>query len=122
MIKGIDHVQMTAPPGSEDELRRFYCVLLGLREIPKPVELQSRGGLWLDCGNMQLHFGIDRHELDLHLSRRHVALKVDDLEKVQTALREAGCEIENDAASIPGVKRFYTRDPAGNRVEFVQEL
>jgi hypothetical protein len=33
-------------------------------------------------------------------------------------LRAARCHIEQ-ASSIPGRHRFYTRDPAGNRLEIV---
>ena len=36
---GIHHVQLAAPPGSEDEARRFYGDLLGLLELDKPDEL-----------------------------------------------------------------------------------
>ncbi|GAA1918008.1 VOC family protein [Streptomyces durmitorensis] len=43
MLTGIDHVQLAAPPGSEPELRAFYCGVLGMTEIPKPGALASRG-------------------------------------------------------------------------------
>ena len=33
-------------------------------------------------------------------------------------LRGAGCHIEQ-AGRIPGRRRFYTRDPAGNRLEII---
>ena len=46
-IAGVDHVQIPIPAGREDEARRFYAGLLGLREVPKPPELAKRGGLWL---------------------------------------------------------------------------
>ena len=32
-VVGIDHVQLSMPPGGEDEARRFYGEILGLREI-----------------------------------------------------------------------------------------
>lgn len=120
MIEGIDHIQITSPPEMEDEMRRFYCHLLGLREIDKPVQLKSRGGFWIDCGNMQLHVGIDRHVVDSGQSRRHVALAVADLARLRALLKSRDCIIDDDAAPIPGQRRFYTRDPAGNRVEFVE--
>jgi hypothetical protein len=41
---------------------------------------------------------------------------VDHLDEVVERLRETGCHIEQ-ARLIPGWKRFFTRDPAGNRIE-----
>lgn len=119
-VLGIDHVQIAAPAGSEDELRRFYGGLMGLPEIAKPEALRSRGGLWFDCGGMQLHVGIDAESPANAPSRRHVAFRVSDLPAARRALAAAGCEIEEDQAPIADVARFYTRDPVGNRVELLQ--
>ena len=58
MLLGIDHVQVAAPAGSEDDARRFYGELLGLPEVPKPPVLQARGGVWFACGAHQLHVGV----------------------------------------------------------------
>jgi hypothetical protein len=41
-ILGLDHVQVTAPPGSEAQARGFYGELLGLIEIEKPSALADR--------------------------------------------------------------------------------
>ena len=45
-LVGIDHVQLSMPPGGEAEARRFYGSVLGLREVAKPAELAGRGGCW----------------------------------------------------------------------------
>ncbi len=116
----IDHVQIAAPKGSEDAMRRFYAGLLGLSEIEKPAPLRGRGGVWFECGGMQLHVGIDAEPPVNAPSRRHVAFRVADVSAARNALAAAGCGIEEDAASIDGVVRFYARDPAGNRVELLQ--
>ena len=58
MIEGIHHVQVAAPPGSEEEARRFFTGVLGLEELPKPEPLAARGGAWFSCGGgVQLHVG-----------------------------------------------------------------
>jgi catechol 2,3-dioxygenase-like lactoylglutathione lyase family enzyme len=44
-VTGIDHVQLTMPPGREDDARRFYGGLLGLPEKAKPPALAARGGV-----------------------------------------------------------------------------
>lgn len=117
----IDHVQVTASPGDEDALRRFYAGLLGLREIDKPAALRARGGLWFETANLPLHVGIDRPAATNRGSRRHVGFRVRDLPAVRAILERAGFPIERDEAPIPGVERFYTRDPAGNRVELLAD-
>ena len=49
------HAQITIPTGTEQEARQFYCDVLGLREIPKPEVLQTRGGFWLDRKAIDAH-------------------------------------------------------------------
>ena len=48
-LTGIDHIQIAAPKGSEDKARAFYGEILGMEEIPKPENLQGRGGCWFKC-------------------------------------------------------------------------
>lgn len=118
MIQGIHHVQITIPPGAEDEARTFWRDVMGLPEIKKPASLQGRGGLWLQAGNFQLHLGI---EASSSLSRAHVAWLVDDLDYWRDKLNAAGIETET-GIPIPGYDRFEFRDPFGNRVELIASL
>jgi catechol 2,3-dioxygenase-like lactoylglutathione lyase family enzyme len=104
-VIALDHVQLAAPAGSEPALREFYVDLLGLEEREKPEEL---------------HVGIDEPAPVNLPSRRHVALRVNDLEAMRARLTGAGCAIEDDRAPIEGCRRFYVRDPAGNRVELLE--
>jgi len=59
-LRSIDHVQVAGPPGCEAAARTFYGDLLGLREIPKPPRLASRGGVWFRLGTQELHVGIEQ--------------------------------------------------------------
>jgi len=115
---GLDHVQVTAPSGSEDQARRFYGDLLGLGELPKPDALLGRGGVWFACGVHQLHVGVA--EPFSPATKAHPALRVrgDDLDRLADRLVAAGCKVEWDDA-IPGTRRFFTADPWGNRIELV---
>jgi catechol 2,3-dioxygenase-like lactoylglutathione lyase family enzyme len=116
MILTIDHVQLAAPPGCEAEARSFYGTILGLAEIEKPESLRSRGGCWFQCGDRQLHIGVEK---DFQPARKaHPAFAVSDLDGLRAILRGAGIEIVEDE-SLPGVSRFYAADPWGNRLEFV---
>ena len=114
VVKRLDHVHITAPEELEDEVVSWYIGTLGLQRIDKPVGTQPRGA-WFRVGDQEIHIGRDEHNPP-HTS--HFGVVVDDLEAVVSHLRSVGCHIEQ-ASRIPGRKRFYTRDPAGNRIEFL---
>jgi catechol 2,3-dioxygenase-like lactoylglutathione lyase family enzyme len=117
-ITVIDHVQIAAPRGLEDAVVRFYRDVLGLTEIPKPAELQGRGGAWFQTGNMQIHIGIDP-EGGGPKSKRHVCFLVGNLAKAKAAVVSEGIAIEEESVA-EGLSRFFIRDPAGNRIEIGQ--
>jgi catechol 2,3-dioxygenase-like lactoylglutathione lyase family enzyme len=54
----IDHVQVAAPPGCEEDARRFYGGVLGLKEVEKPEALRERGGVWFE----QLHVSVEKDD------------------------------------------------------------
>jgi enamine deaminase RidA (YjgF/YER057c/UK114 family)/catechol 2,3-dioxygenase-like lactoylglutathione lyase family enzyme len=118
-IQGIDHVQLAAPPGCEDEARRFFGELLGLRELPKPLALAARGGLWFQCGAQQIHIGIEK---DFRPAKKaHPAIRLRDVASVdalKARLQTAGVATRDDR-EIEGAARFFAQDPWGNRLEFV---
>ena len=115
-IVALDHVQVSITTGGEDAARRFYGEVLGLPEVPKPGVLAGRGGVWFACGAQQLHCGV---EDAVAPSRRHPALRTDDLDALEARLRAAGFPIRTDT-ELPGCRRFYTEDPFGNRLELLQ--
>jgi len=45
-ITRLQHAAITVPIEGLDEARHFYSDLLGLKEVPRPPELQSRAGIW----------------------------------------------------------------------------
>lgn len=116
-VTGLNHVQVTAPREREAEAKAFYGGVLGLREIPKPAVLAARGGAWYQVGEQQLHLGL---EDDFMPTRKgHPALLVSNLAALRARLEAAGAPVKVDA-QIPGYQRFETRDPFGNRLEFMQ--
>ena len=120
-IVGLDHVQVAAPPGCEDEARRFYGALVGLEELPKPPLLASRGGVWFRAGVHELHVGIAENFAPA--TKAHPALHVTSTAALGAAARRlqaGGVEISwADPAEIPGTSRFHVHDPWGNRLELV---
>jgi ribosomal protein S18 acetylase RimI-like enzyme len=114
MIAGVDHVQVAAPPGGEDDARAFYGDLLGLAELPKPERLRPRGGVWFAVGEEQLHVGIE--EPFAPARKAHPALAVPragDLRALADRVAAAGHEVRWDGP------RFYVADPFGNRLELL---
>jgi len=116
-ILGIDHVQVAAPAGCEDEARAFYGGLLALEEIPKPPTLAARGGCWFRAGAQELHVGVE--EPFAPARKAHPGLVADDLDALAARLRAAGYVVVPDEA-IPGARRFHVADPFGNRLEVRQ--
>jgi catechol 2,3-dioxygenase-like lactoylglutathione lyase family enzyme len=116
-ITGLDHVQVAAPPGCEEQARAFYGGLLGLPELPKPDALAARGGCWFRVGAQELHVGVE--EPFAPARKAHPGLVADDLDGLAGRLRAAGYDLADDEA-IPGVRRFHVADPFGNRVEIRQ--
>jgi catechol 2,3-dioxygenase-like lactoylglutathione lyase family enzyme len=117
MITGIDHVQLAMPKGRESEARNFYGLLLGLSEVQKPAGLAGRGGCWFGGPATMIHLGV---EPDFRAARKaHPALLTDDIGELSKRLLAHGFEVEFDLA-LPGTQRFFTHDPFGNRLEFIQ--
>ncbi|QTD39978.1 VOC family protein [Sporosarcina sp. Te-1] len=116
-ITGIDHVQLAAPPHSEDKARHFYGELLGMEEIPKPDNLKGRGGCWFRCGSQEVHIGIQADFMPAQ--KAHPGFTVHALDQLRTRLQVAGCRITEEPP-IDGRSRFFTQDPFGNRIEFLE--
>ena len=122
MIVGLDHSFLTIHDGGEDAARRFYGEVLGLEEIQRPEGLQRSGGVWFQAGGQELHLGTD----DAHLppKRPHPGFRVGgsvELDEVAERLTSNRYDVEWDER-IEGRRRFYTRDPFGNRIELLADL
>jgi catechol 2,3-dioxygenase-like lactoylglutathione lyase family enzyme len=110
----LSHINITMPKGGEDLARSFYAGLLGLPEIPKPEPLRGRGGVWFDAGGLDVHVSVEegRGGADVY---RHFGLECPDVAGLRARLQSAGIATE-DGRPAPW-KRFFARDPFGNRLE-----
>jgi catechol 2,3-dioxygenase-like lactoylglutathione lyase family enzyme len=113
-VLSLEHVSVTSPEDLEHEVADWYRHCLGLEEIEKPPGTRDKGA-WFRIGAQQVHITIDEHNPP---KISHFGLIVDDFAEIVQRLRGSGCHIEQ-AGSIPGRRRFYTRDPAGNRIEII---
>jgi catechol 2,3-dioxygenase-like lactoylglutathione lyase family enzyme len=117
-IEGLDHVQVAAPPGCEAEARRFFGQLLGLAEVEKPPALRARGGVWFQAGAQQLHVGVEEPFAPARKAHPALQVRADHLDDLATRLQEAGAKVVWDEAH-DGIRRFYSEDPWGNRIELL---
>ncbi|MGW0282505.1 VOC family protein [Streptomyces sp. NPDC003236] len=117
MLVALDHVQLAVPPGSEGTMRAFYGGVLGMTEIPKPPVLAARGGCWFRAGQVHLHLGA---EDDFRPAQQaHPGLRVTDIDACAARLTAHGAPVVWDG-DLPGHRRFFSADPAGNRLEFLE--
>jgi len=115
----IHHVQLAAPSGSEEAQRGFWTRTLGFAEVEKPPVLAGRGGCWFRRDGIEVHVGIDD---EFQPARKaHPAFAVEDLDQWTARLTDAGYPVAWDQ-DFPGMRRFYTQDPFGNRLEFLERI
>lgn len=118
MVVGLDHVQLAMPAGREFDARRFYAGVLGMTEVEKPPALTVRGGCWFESPGTVVHLGV--MDPFVPSTKGHPALRVTDVLAAWQVLQAAGAPVEADS-TLPDVRRFYTADPFGNRIEIIQD-
>jgi catechol 2,3-dioxygenase-like lactoylglutathione lyase family enzyme len=120
-LQAIDHVQITVAPKHVEATLAFYEKVIGLARISRS---NSNPGGWFELGEHQLHVGVETtaaREANLS-SKRHVCFRVADVAEAEASLRAANVEIIADKDPAAGWRRFYVRDPGGNRVEIGQRI
>lgn len=114
----LDHIQLAIPNGGEAAARAFWCAGLGLDEIEKPRALQARGGLWLKLTGSELHLGVA--DPFTPATKAHPGFLVADIDDVAARITQLGQTPRWDS-EINNRRRFFTDDPFGNRLEFLQK-
>jgi len=114
-LRRVAHVNLSVD--DVDRARAFYGELLGLEPAPRPAEA-GRAGCWFRLGEVELHIS-EEHDADNARSKRHVAFEVTGLDELRAHLGRAGVAVD-DGRQMPGMRRFFVRDPAGNRLELFE--
>jgi catechol 2,3-dioxygenase-like lactoylglutathione lyase family enzyme len=115
----LSHVNVTVPQELEEATKHFYGVILGLKQLEKPLGSRTNVGAWYQLGAVQLHLSIE-DEVDNQASDRHVCYVVRDLAAAKQHFRKAGVVVIPDPRPIPGRPRLYVRDPGGNLIEIAE--
>jgi len=115
---GLDHVQLAIPKGGEDQMREFFVGLLGMREVPRPPTLRIEG-CWFESEGVSLHIGVDANFAPAR--QAHPAFLVTDAKALRQRLEASGYATKDDVP-VEGYERFFSSDPFGNRLEFMQRL
>ena len=83
--------------------------------------MSRRGGAWYRLGRIEIHLSVEDEAVSNPESKRHICYLVGDLGSAEAELKRAGVEILPDERPIKGWKRFYVRDPGGNRIEIAEQ-
>ena len=110
----LSHVTVTMPKAGEETARSFYVGLLGLAEIPKPEAMRGRGGVWFDADGLAVHLSVEESRPGDD-AVRHFGLECAEVKKLRERLAAAAVTTE-DGRPAPW-RRFFVRDPFGNRIE-----
>jgi catechol 2,3-dioxygenase-like lactoylglutathione lyase family enzyme len=108
---------VVVPPEGIDEAVRFYGEVVGLERIERPETLGGVGA-WFQAGEQALH--VSEHEGFVPSAKAHPAFELPaaELDSLAARLDAASAEVQWDGR-LPGARRFYSFDPAGNRLEFL---
>jgi catechol 2,3-dioxygenase-like lactoylglutathione lyase family enzyme len=95
-----------------DAAVRFYTDVMGLEPIPRG----DRGGkgAWFRLGSTEVHLAEDPSPQPP--SKRHFAVEVADVEEARRDAEAKGAEIDKVEE-----RRFFLRDPSGNRIEVAEQ-
>ena len=130
MVQGFDHVGITC--SNIEKSVAFYRDLLGLEEFHRARNSAGTDVVFLDAGGGMLElFGPSHHvkspAAELPEDRagiRHIAIRVDDLEKMYRQLCDEGVEFRGPPKapniSPTALKLAFCKDPDGNVVELME--
>lgn len=116
-LEGLHHLQLAMPVGQEELADGFYAGTLHMKKLQKPEHLANRGGCWFAFPGGEFHLGVE--DPFVPATKAHPAFLVTGLEALRERLATEGYHIVHDT-QLQGHHRFYTQDPFGNRLEFVE--
>ncbi|MBA4141868.1 MAG: diguanylate cyclase [Nitrosospira sp.] len=119
-IIGFNHYNLRAPRELMDELKEFYCEVVGLAQGQRPP-LESFG-YWLYAGDQGiLHLSQTRQDESrlTHIATTfdHIAFTCTDRPGMEARLKQYNIEFRTGELSALGITQLFFKDPAGNGIE-----
>ena len=105
------------PRGGSDQAQRFYADVVGLEPIERPGSLGG-AGVWFRAGSQELHVSEEDEFIPAARAHPAFALAGRELDALAARIEATGAQVQWDER-LPGARRFYSLDPAGNRLEFL---
>ena len=120
LVSNLDHINLRASRELLDELRDFYCDVVGLTPGSRPPFPDY--GYWLYAGERAVvHLSLANEAeipaADVQSTFAHVAFACSGRTTYERHLSESG--VKYDVAVVPefGITQLFFQDPAGNGVE-----
>jgi catechol 2,3-dioxygenase-like lactoylglutathione lyase family enzyme len=114
----IDHINIKAPPALLEEVRDFYCEVLGLQEGARP-EFASKGYWLYSAAGPIVHLSVvdesPRAGAGGHLD--HVAFRTRGLREFVTRLGVLGVDFHRAYVPELDLTQLFFSDPAGTGLE-----
>lgn len=117
---GFNHFNLRAPRELMDELKAFYCDIVGLEQGQRPD--LGTPGYWLYAGNQcVLHLSQTRPD-ETRLTHTattfdHVAFTCINHAEMETRLKRHNIPFTTGQVPSMGITQLFLKDPAGNGVE-----
>jgi catechol 2,3-dioxygenase-like lactoylglutathione lyase family enzyme len=117
-IHSIHHAQLGFRAGDEAQIRRFYNQLIGLTEFKVGQQPALGAPLRFVAGHQRVDL-VPTENWQPSPVPAHLAFEVQDLPSLRRRLLSANVVLE-ETQPLVGHLRFYVKDPAGNRLEFLE--
>ena len=111
-LKAVNHVTYNVV--DKEKARRFWVEVLGVKQIPKQVDVEHIIWLQLPSGAM-VH--IVENPEGPSTPSHHGAFEVDDIDAAARVVQQKGIETTDITTRNDGQRVFFLNDPEGNRIE-----
>ena len=111
-LKAVNHVTYNVV--DKEKARRFWVEVLGVKQIPKQVDVEHIIWLQLPSGAMvHLVETLEGPSTPSH----HGAFEVEDIDAAAKVVQQKGIETTDITTRNDGQRVFFLNDPEGNRIE-----
>jgi catechol-2,3-dioxygenase len=119
-IIGLNHFNLRASRPLLEQLKEFYCVVLGLAQGERPP--LGSAGYWLYAGTVCiLHLSEAAHDEDrsagVATTFDHIAFTCTDRPEMEARLKRNNVTFRVGTVPALSITQLFLQDPAGNGVE-----